>query len=75
MRVKMLVVAEVDVDEVYEENPREGAIHALDSFRESVRPGTEHGVTLYSATRSDLEEFAEEDSLLPCPGVVPVATQ
>ena len=51
--VKFLIVAEIEVDS--EESDAIAQAHAaLDSFRESVLPSENYGVTLYRATPNDL---------------------
>lgn len=67
MKVKLLMVAELDVAG---EEPLLEAQAQLDAFRESVQASAEHGISLYRATCGDLEEFAENDALLPRPGIV-----
>ena len=62
--VKMLLVAEMEVPA---ENPAEEAQCKLDEFRESVLPHENYGISMYHATRTDLEEFATQQALLPNP--------
>lgn len=68
LRAKRLFVVEVAVES--EETATEELSDRVDAFRESVQASTEHGVTLYLATRDDLEEFAELGVLLPNPGTI-----
>jgi len=42
----------------------------LDAFREATQPSNEWGLTIWKATREDLEEMAAQGALLPNPGVL-----
>lgn len=60
--LRIVLIAEFEDCETAED-----AEERLDRFREATLPTIEHGVTIYRATRSDLEEFAEAGCLLPTP--------
>ena len=47
MRVQVLTVVEVDLGVEYFENPGGEALARLDTFRESVQPSAEYGLTIY----------------------------
>lgn len=42
----------------------------LDAFREATQPSNEWGLTIWRATRNDIEEMAEQGALLPNPTVL-----
>lgn len=54
MRIVMLLAAEVEAAS------KSDALKKLDAFRESVRPGLEHGVVLYRIRRQDAASFEPE---------------
>lgn len=53
---KLLLVAEIDEDRVSEEKAQEH----LDSFRESILPSVEWGISFYRATEEDLENVIQD---------------
>lgn len=48
MKVKVYMVAEVEVPGEYADSPEEGAQTQLDAFREATLPSAEWGITLYT---------------------------
>ena len=55
MKVKVFMVAEVEVPKLYEDSPEEGAQRQLDAFREATLPSSEWGITLYRMGFEDME--------------------
>ena len=55
MRIKLLLVAEVEVGA--HPNPVAAALDKLDAFREAVQPSTEYGLTLWCASPDDVGSF------------------
>ena len=54
MKVKMLLVAEMEVEG---EEPVQEAQDKLDEFREATKPSQEYGITLSRAQLPELEGF------------------
>ena len=69
-KVKVIMIAEVSIPACEDDVVDDELEFRLDAFREAVRPSAEHGISLYQATRDDLEEFASAEALLPHPGVL-----
>lgn len=79
MLVKVLMVAEIEVDDDAaqddDDRPGRDADVKLDAFREAVLPSENYGVTLYKATPDDVYAFASVGKLThPAPLVVPGVT-
>ncbi len=63
--MRILLVAEI---EVIEEEHAVGEMgDKLDEVREATQLSHEHGITLYKATKKDLEAFAGQGALFPEP--------
>lgn len=67
MKVLGVLIAEIEIPTADEDDFVESFQSKLDAFREAVRPAQEYGVTLYRASREDLEKFAAAGALLPQP--------
>lgn len=61
MRVKLHLIAEIDVDPLPTQDPVELARIDLNAMREAVRPSTEWAVTLYEDSKASPEIFNTEE--------------
>lgn len=66
--VRAVLMVEFKVED--ETTATEDLEEKLDAFREATQPSNEWGLTIWRASRNDLEEMAEHGALLPNPTVL-----
>jgi len=69
---KARAVLMVEMKVSNEEDAKDELCEALNRFREATQPSNEWGLTIWMATRKDLEEMAVNEALLPNPNVLVV---
>ena len=55
MKVQLLMIAEIEIDDADAASPREAAMEKLDAFREAALPAQNYGITLFCTSGDEID--------------------